>query len=111
MADSPNSTILSRRALMASAPAVALAALPVAALAAPVPAASPRERMDALIKELQLVVQELYPNIDSWLVANDKDATPINGARCPFTIAAFDHPGTEPRPVPKRSPCTGRVQS
>ena len=110
MADSPNSTILSRRALMASAPAVALAALPVAAVAS-APVVSPHERMDALIKELQLVVQEIYPNIDSWLVSSDKNAFPINETRCPFTIAAFDHPGSDRRPVPKVSVRKPRVQS
>lgn len=97
MADSPNSTILSRRALMASAPAVALAALPVSAIATsasanlPIPAPSARVRMNLLIEELFAVAREFNPQIERWSVRVPEPGDYENG-KCALLIAAFSNP-------------------
>ena len=119
MADFPDSTLLpkfhqalSRRSLMREmAAAGMLAAVPAPAVAALVAVPSPRERLEALVKEIQLVAQEIFPHIDQWFVVCDVQAFPVGESRCPFTIAAFDHPGAEPRPIPVNSRCVNRVQS
>jgi hypothetical protein len=114
MADSLNTPTLSklhqalsRRSLMREmAAAGMLAAVPVAAVAAPstaanlpisVPVPSPRVRMNGLINELFAVAREFNPNIAEWRV---HIAEPNDGEnRCSVLIAAFDAPEPTGRKV------------
>lgn len=104
MADSSNSTLLpklhpglSRRALMREmAAAGMLAAVPVAAVAAPVPKTTPQERLTALIEEIQAVAREIDPEIEEWKVHINLDSK-LHG--CPLLIAAFHaHPNFRAEP-------------
>ena len=106
MADFPDSTLLpklhpglSRRSLMREmAAAGMLAAVPVAAIAAPAPVPSPRIRMNLLIEELFAVAREFNPDIERWTVRitepDNKD-----DSKCSVLIAAFDAPEPTGRKV------------
>jgi hypothetical protein len=99
MADSLNTPTLfklhqalSRRSLMREmATASMLAAVPIAAVAAPVPVTSPRVRMNALINELSAVAREFNPCIEKWSIRVSEPGEYDNG-RCSLLIAAFDAP-------------------
>lgn len=97
MADSLNTPILSelhqalsRRALMRRMTAAGmLAAVPVAAVAAPVP--SPRERLAMLIDEFKRLAQELNPDIVDWrIVVEDRQQGGKYASRCSVAILAFE---------------------
>ena len=100
MADSLNTPTLSklhpglsRRSLMREmAAAGMLAAVPVAAIAAPLPApprTSPLVRLAELIAEIQAVAQEIDPTIKEWVI-DMKDIR--TGGGVPLVIAAFANP-------------------
>ena len=76
---------LTRRALLRAAPASALAVvLPSAALAAiPAPAATPAERLQMAIDELQSAAKAAYPEIDNWRIGLGHDGG------CPVLVCAF----------------------
>ena len=106
MADSLNTPTLpklhpglSRRALMREmAAAGMLAAVPSAAVAAPVPVPSPRIRMNALIEELFAVAREFNPDIERWTVRVPEPGDYENG-KCALLIAAFSAPEPTARKV------------
>ena len=115
MADSPNSTILSRRALMASAPAVALAAVPVAAVAAAVPAPTDEEltryytflwyELSNLSKEMGVDMLDGYTTIrndDNRIVRANLGKSPSDRARQALEAAGLEVkrlPGVQRFPI------------
>ena len=75
-----------------------LAAVPVAAVAAPVPVPSARIRMNLLIEELFAVAREFNPDIERWTVRITEPGT-NDDCRCSVLIAAFDAPAPTGRKV------------
>lgn len=100
MADSLNTPTLpkihqaiSRRSMLKQmAAGTALTIIPMSAMAAPVASlASPWERLNELIAELQVVAREINPAINEWKIITSKLLT---GKGCPLLIAAFENPET-----------------